>query len=56
MSSQNVEDIYPLSPAQQSMLLYLLLSGSRSEVYFEQYVAELSEVDPAALRRAWQSA
>ncbi|HEX3131787.1 MAG TPA: amino acid adenylation domain-containing protein [Thermoanaerobaculia bacterium] len=54
MSRQNVEDIYPLSPAQQGMLLYLLLTGSRSEVYFDQYVATLGATDPAALRRAWQ--
>ncbi len=54
MSRQNVEDIYPLSPAQQGMLLYLLLTGSSSEVYFDQYVATLGDTDPAALRRAWQ--
>jgi len=55
MSNQNVQDIYPLSPAQQSMLLYLLLSGYRSEVYFDQYAATLASVDPAALRGAWQA-
>ncbi|MEA2563044.1 MAG: hypothetical protein QOH06_4548 [Acidobacteriota bacterium] len=55
MSNQNVQDIYPLSPAQQSMLLYLLLSGYRSEVYFDQYAATLTSVDPSALRGAWQS-
>ena len=55
MSNQNVEDIYPLSPAQQSMLLYLLISGYRSEVYFDQYVATLASVDPSALRGAWQA-
>jgi amino acid adenylation domain-containing protein len=55
MSKQNIEDIYTLSPAQQGMLLYLVLSGSRSEVYFDQYVAALGRLDPAALRRAWQS-
>jgi amino acid adenylation domain-containing protein len=55
MSNQNVQDIYPLSPAQQSMLLYLLISGYRSEVYFDQYVATLQSVDPAALRSAWQA-
>jgi amino acid adenylation domain-containing protein len=55
MSSQNVQDIYQLSPAQQSMLLYLLLSGYRSEVYFDQYVATLADVDPEALRSAWQT-
>ena len=55
MSSQNVQDLYPLSPAQQSMLLYVLLSGYRSEVYCDQYAATLASVDPAALRSAWQA-
>ena len=55
MSDQNVQDIYPLSPAQQSMLLYLLLSGYRSEVYFDQYVATLADVEPSGLRGAWQA-
>src|SRR6185312_183476 len=56
MSNQNVEDIYPLSPAQQSMLVALLLAGNRSAVYFEQYVANLGSIDPGALRVAWQGA
>ncbi|HET9225445.1 MAG TPA: condensation domain-containing protein, partial [Thermoanaerobaculia bacterium] len=55
MSTSNVQDIYPLSPAQQSMLLYLLISGSTSEVYFDQYTATLTSVDPVALREAWQN-
>jgi amino acid adenylation domain-containing protein len=54
MSKQNVEDIYTLSPAQQGMLLYLLLSGYKSEVYFDQYTATLEGgLDLAAWRRAW---
>jgi len=56
MSNQNVEDIYPLSPAQQSMLVALLLAGNRSAVYFEQYVANLGSIDPGALQVAWQGA
>ena len=53
MSQQNVEDIYPLSPAQQGMLLYLLLSGEG--VYFDQYVAELTgPLDSSGLRRSWE--
>jgi amino acid adenylation domain-containing protein len=55
VSKQNVEDIYPLSPSQQGMLLYLLLSGYTSEVYFDQYVATLEgSLDLAAWRQAWQ--
>src|SRR5688572_6697276 len=54
MSNQNVQDIYPLAPAQQGMLLYQLLSGAQTRVYFEQYVATLATVDPSALRGAWQ--
>jgi amino acid adenylation domain-containing protein len=52
---QNIEDIYPLSPAQQGMLMVLLLGGYRSEVYFEQVVATLSgPLDAAAWERAWR--
>ncbi|MEO6196237.1 MAG: amino acid adenylation domain-containing protein [Thermoanaerobaculia bacterium] len=55
MSKQNVEDIYPLSPSQQGMLFYLLLTGYTSEVYFDQYVATLEgRLDLAAWRQAWQ--
>ncbi len=54
MSQQNIADVYPLSPAQQGMLLYLVLSGSRSEVYFDQYVAALGPLDPVLLRGAWR--
>ncbi|HWM94191.1 MAG TPA: amino acid adenylation domain-containing protein [Thermoanaerobaculia bacterium] len=55
MSKLNVEDIYPLSPGQQGMLMVLLLSGSQSEVYFDQFVMTVEgELDVAAWRRAWQ--
>ncbi len=55
MSQQNVEDIYPLTPAQQSMLLYLLVAGQPSRVlYFDQHVSTVDDLDPAALRAAWQ--
>ncbi|HVR95885.1 MAG TPA: condensation domain-containing protein, partial [Thermoanaerobaculia bacterium] len=52
---QNIEDIYPLSPAQQGMLMVLLLGGYRSEVYFEQVVATLEgPLDAAAWESAWR--
>jgi amino acid adenylation domain-containing protein len=55
MSKANVEDIYPLSPAQQAMLLYQVLSGERSKFYFDQFVIELGHLDPGLLRQAWQA-
>ncbi len=55
MSKPNIEDIYPLSPGQQGMLMVLLLAGARSEVYFDQCITTLSgELDAALWRRAWQ--
>jgi amino acid adenylation domain-containing protein len=55
MSQQNVEDIYTLAPAQQGMLLYLLLTDDRSELYFEQWVATLEgDLDLPAWRLAWR--
>ncbi len=55
MSRQNVEDIYKLSPGQQGMLLYLVLKGYKSEVYFDQYVATLEgSLDLPAWHEAWR--
>jgi amino acid adenylation domain-containing protein len=55
LSKLNVEDIYPLSPGQQGMLMVLLLSGSRSEVYFDQCVLTVGgDLDVGAWHRAWQ--
>ncbi len=56
MSKSNVEDIYPLSPGQQGMLMVLLLSGSRSEVYFDQFSLTVDgNLDVALWRQAWQT-
>ena len=53
---QNVEDILPLSPMQELMLLHLAAAGARgSTALIEQSVVSLQgDLDPAALRQAWQ--
>jgi len=52
---ENVADIYPLSPAQQGMLMVVLLSGGSSEYYFDQCLLTLTgRLDPAAWRDAWR--
>src|SRR5437764_1825775 len=52
---ENIADIYPLSPAQQGMLMVVLLSGSSSEYYFDQCVLTLTgRLDAAAWREAWR--
>jgi amino acid adenylation domain-containing protein len=52
--SDNIEDIYPLSPLQQGMLFHTLYDPE-SEVYFEQLSYALrGALDKEALRRAWQ--
>ncbi|MFP5287041.1 MAG: amino acid adenylation domain-containing protein, partial [Thermoanaerobaculia bacterium] len=50
---RSVEDVYPLSPAQQGMLFHSLYSPG-SEIYFEQMACTLAgPLDVAAFTRAW---
>ncbi|MEM9599079.1 MAG: condensation domain-containing protein, partial [Acidobacteriota bacterium] len=54
MDKKNIEAIYPLSPAQQGMLLYLVLSEGGTDAYFEQYFCTLGgDLDVEQYRRAW---
>lgn len=54
MDTSNVEDLYPLSPAQQGMLFYAL-AAPESGVYFEQFPLSYDQgLDPDLFVTAWQ--
>ncbi|MCP3962380.1 MAG: amino acid adenylation domain-containing protein [bacterium] len=55
MKKENVEAIYPLSPAQQGMLLYLVVTPEATDAFFEQFTCTLrGELDVDALGQAWR--
>jgi thioesterase domain-containing protein len=55
MSLENVADLYALSPAQQLMLTHALAGGGRDTMREQLTCTLTGRVDPAALRRAWQT-
>ncbi|MBV7333001.1 amino acid adenylation domain-containing protein [Chloroflexi bacterium TSY] len=51
---KNVEDIYPLSPAQAGMLFHTI-AAPESDVYFQQYTCTINgEFDHELFAHAWQ--
>jgi amino acid adenylation domain-containing protein len=54
MEPRKPEAIYPLSPAQQGMLLYQVLAGGTG-AYFEQCIIEIEgRLEPDSLAAAWR--
>lgn len=54
MNTQNVEDLYPLSPMQQGMLFHTLYAPA-SGMYIEQLCFRIrGDFDTAAFERAWR--
>ncbi|HEY9404500.1 MAG TPA: amino acid adenylation domain-containing protein [Pyrinomonadaceae bacterium] len=56
MKTENVEDLYKLTPMQQGMLFHSLY-GTESDVYFRQLSCSMSgELNTAAFAQAWRQA
>ena len=54
MSTENIENVYELTPLQEGMLFHTLCAPSE-HFYFEQFsVPLLGTIDVVAFRRAWQ--
>ena len=53
MSARNIEDAYPLSPAQQGLLFHSLYEPEEG-LYVIQLSCKLHDVDVPAIQRAWQ--
>ncbi|UFZ04832.1 non-ribosomal peptide synthase/polyketide synthase [Bradyrhizobium ontarionense] len=51
---REIEDVYPLSPMQQGMLFHALRDAESSS-YVSQIAVDISGVDAARLRAAWQA-
>ena len=53
MDSENIEDIYRLTPTQQGMLFHTLESP-RPGIYCEQFGRHIKRFDPKKFEQAWQ--
>ena len=52
-----LETIYPFSPSQQGIFFFYMLNPGQPGLFVNQVACELvGDLDPAALRRAWQQA
>ncbi|MFJ3259747.1 amino acid adenylation domain-containing protein [Pseudomonas sp. NPDC086581] len=55
LNSDQIEDLYPLSPMQQGMLFHGV-DGSEGGVYVNQLRVEVQDLDVERFRAAWQAA
>src|SRR6185295_14424212 len=54
MRSDNIEDIYPLSPVQQGILFHTLYAPEAGEYYRQLVFAVRGDLDEEAFARTWQ--
>ena len=53
-NDRNIEDLYPLTPAQEGILFHVLAEADR-DIYFEQHHFRITgSIDLQAFRRAWE--
>ena len=51
---REIEDVYPLTPAQEGMLFHILADPNRNAYLFQSHYRITGEVDLAALKQAWE--
>ncbi|MBW4477609.1 MAG: non-ribosomal peptide synthetase [Tolypothrix brevis GSE-NOS-MK-07-07A] len=54
MNTENIEDIYELTPLEKGILFHCLYAENESKLYFFQFICTLRNLDTDIFEKAWQ--